>query len=215
MVKYLFLCGGFGTRLEKDLKTFIKYSHLVGTNKGLLKLANKPLLSYWMEMVKGDAYLVTNQLHYNQFIEWGQIPKDNIYCNSVTSADTRNGAVQDLKLAIDYFKLDLDNLIVIAGDTLLIDFDITAFVMKCVTLGKPVILNYLISDRECLKSGVIETGYKDSSGFVKVLNFLEKPGPETTASRLGSPCFYFLTPDAMSTLELFLKESRVKGKGGT
>lgn len=211
MVNVLFLCGGFGTRLERDLRASSEHSHLVGINKGLLKLANKPLLSHWIEQLKCVPYLITNKLHYKQFIEWNEIPSDHIYCNLVTSNETRNGAVQDLKLAIDHFKLSSENLIVIAGDTLLKEFDIDEFISKCQGLGKPVILNYRISDEECLKSGVLETNGKDSAGFVKVTNFLEKPRPETTTSRLGSPCFYFITPDAISTLSPFLEECGMRG----
>ena len=49
----LILAAGYGTRLDRDLlsPSGIGYQHLIGTPKPLLPLGNKPLLSYWMEII--------------------------------------------------------------------------------------------------------------------------------------------------------------------
>ena len=50
---------GFGTRLERDLKDSTEFKHLKGLPKGLVPLADKPLLSYWIDSILTFASLRT------------------------------------------------------------------------------------------------------------------------------------------------------------
>ncbi|KAJ3313592.1 hypothetical protein HDV04_001809 [Boothiomyces sp. JEL0838] len=185
-------------------------SHLVGVPKALLPLNQKPLLEYWLQVI-GDLvpYIICNQSHKAQFDKWADsvaFNKKNIYSNGVLTNETRSGSVKDLFLAIEYFQLQNDNLIVIAGDTLLKKFDFGKFVMDCSIINHSVVVYSTITDAECFKSGVLETMVE--GGKERVVGFLEKPGPELTKSRKGCPCYYFIHPSSIPFLKVFLDEKK-------
>ena len=54
-MKAVILAAGFGTRLQRDIEndTSGNYSHLKGVPKPLLPIGNKPLLTHWVDMLKG------------------------------------------------------------------------------------------------------------------------------------------------------------------
>ncbi|KAH6593624.1 hypothetical protein BASA50_007185 [Batrachochytrium salamandrivorans] len=49
---------------------------------------------------------------------------------------------------------------------------------------------------------------------LRVCSFLEKPHPSATLSRLACPCLYFLSPQALNLLPVFLAESKVRFEAG-
>lgn len=53
-MKALILAGGYGTRLERDLRSDSgkDYRHLIDVPKPLLPIGNKPLASRWMECLE-------------------------------------------------------------------------------------------------------------------------------------------------------------------
>ncbi|KAJ3270541.1 hypothetical protein HDV01_007744 [Terramyces sp. JEL0728] len=209
MPNVLFLCAGFGTRLERDLKES-NLKNLVGVPKALLPLNQKPLLEYWLEIIGGHKpYIICNQTHKAQFDEWAKkagFDQKSIFSNGVVTNETRSGSVKDLHLAIQHFGLQNDDLIVVAGDTLLKKFDFAQFVLDSTLTKSSVVVYSAVTDQECFKSGVLETTSED--GIERVTGFLEKPGPQNTASRKGCPCFYFLHPSSMGLLKVFLDEKK-------
>ena len=82
----LFLLGGYGTRLTRDLQQSANAAHLRGLPKGLLPLggAGKPLLDHWLALfqnqeqeqerlyTRDQVYYLTNKLYYPQFLKWLQ-----------------------------------------------------------------------------------------------------------------------------------------------
>ncbi len=52
-MKALILAAGFGTRLERDLKSVTgePYAHLIGVPKPLLPVGGKPLASHWLQSI--------------------------------------------------------------------------------------------------------------------------------------------------------------------
>lgn len=66
--------------------------------------------------------------------------------------------------------------------------------------GEPVITIINTDDDGTRKYGIVE-GPKVEDGVYKVDKLMEKPGPENTASRLGSIGGYILTPDIFEILE--------------
>ncbi|KAI8900383.1 nucleotide-diphospho-sugar transferase [Globomyces pollinis-pini] len=205
-VNVLYLAAGYGTRLERDLKNST-YSHLIGTPKALIPLLGIPLLQHWYSKFSTSRqFIVCNSTHYPLFVEWAKsvnFPINNILKNNSTTNDNRLGSVKDLSNAVSHFSLQNEHLIVIAGDTLIKQFNIDRFIQTCSTIPGSVVLNYKVSDEECLKSGILETSLENDLN--RVVGFLEKPSPNDTPSRLGCPCFYYLSPDALRTLPVFLQ----------
>lgn len=217
MTSYLFLCGGFGTRLEADLKLSNLDSDrkLVGVNKGLLPLLGKPLLSYWLETIdKAKAFVVCNSAHIEQFKKWAadeELEQSHLFSNGVMTNEMRNGSVKDLYLAIEHFRLYNEKVVVIAGDTLLKQFSFHQFFQDSNQVSGSVVLSYIITDLDCKKSGVLILDNSTNDTLPRVVGFLEKPNPSETESRHGCPCFYLLKPDAIATLVTFLDIYRNKG----
>ena len=46
------LAAGYGTRLHRDVVDNKEYQHLLNVSKCLLPIANKPLLTYWLDLFK-------------------------------------------------------------------------------------------------------------------------------------------------------------------
>ena len=53
-MRALILGGGYGTRLERDLRNDASgaFQHLIGVPKPLMPIGEKPLISHWMESLK-------------------------------------------------------------------------------------------------------------------------------------------------------------------
>eukprot|EP00128_Syssomonas_multiformis_P001329 Colp12_sorted_trinity150504_noHs@7541 len=203
-MKAVVLAAGYGTRLERDLKESksAEFANLVGVPKPLLPVGSKPLITRWVEQLDDfDAvYVVTNARHYELYTEWAKAyPTVKIVSDGTTSNDNRIGAVADLQLAVDHFKID-DDLLIIGGDTLFLDdFSLKNVVERFRANQGSLVLCYLCSDEDSKKVGILEL---DESK--RVTAFLEKPGPEATQSRFASPCFYIVAKDHLKRISSFL-----------
>lgn len=243
-VNAVLLCGGFGTRLERDLKSnstkdspygLPPFQQLVGVPKGLLPVGRQDrlLLDYWLLMIQDTlrnnndnvslsncVYLVCNGLHHKQFLAWAEAAKTQfkdleikITCNGIERNEERNGSVVDLQKALETFGLLSSHVLVIAGDTLLTKFTLGPFLGQAASAlssnatSSAILVHYPISDEETLKSGVLQINQESG----QCVGFLEKPGPTGTVSRLGCPCFYLLTPQAIASLDVFLELKRGLG----
>ncbi|KAI8906260.1 nucleotide-diphospho-sugar transferase, partial [Gorgonomyces haynaldii] len=187
------------------------YQHLLGISKPLLPLHGKPLLQYWFDKFSKDlgisqeklfesSWIICNDYNQQQFQVFCQtsgFPMDHVQSDGTRSNDERLGAVKCMMLAIQKFQLKKPVLIV-AGDTLFLkDFNLRDFIHNA---GKrTVVCDYLIKeDRETLKTGIIVLDQER-----RVTDFLEKPDPSETISRLACPCFYLLQQDSLLFEEFF------------
>ena len=74
-MKVLFLCAGYGTRLERDLQSSGEFSECLGRPKALLPIGEKALISYWFESLDNleaadmvdEIIIVTNEKFNEQF----------------------------------------------------------------------------------------------------------------------------------------------------
>lgn len=66
-----------------------------------------------------------------------------------------------------------------------------------------MLLSYKTDDVGASKCGILEV-----DGDNKVTAFLEKPGPDATASRLACPCFYMFSPAALELMPKFLDDRK-------
>ena len=76
-MKVLFLCAGYGTRLERDLQDSGEFPECLGRPKALLPIGEKALISYWFEALDNlqaadndlidEIIIVTNDKFNEQF----------------------------------------------------------------------------------------------------------------------------------------------------
>jgi UTP-glucose-1-phosphate uridylyltransferase len=96
------------------------------------------------------------------------------------------------------------NLLIVAGDTLFSnDFQLSTYLETCEVDGDNVVYYELTDPAEVSKRGIIEL---DPHGVVK--NFIEKPSPSETASRLACPAFYFLKNQSLALVSKFIEEKK-------
>ncbi|XP_006636735.1 uncharacterized protein [Lepisosteus oculatus] len=215
-MKAVILAAGYGTRLHRDLQSNStgKFKCLIGTPKPLIPVGGCPLISHWIEALNSsdcvDAiFVVTNELYFKHFEEWGQqfpgviIINDGTRCN-----EERLGAVACLQLAIKHFTTE-DHVLVIGGDTLFKeDFSLSRFLDVFFDLQRKcdecnLVLSYQCKDEETSKYGILEV---DSE--MKVCCMKEKPSPADTNSRRACPCCYLFSKKTLPLLEKFLEEKK-------
>ena len=218
-MRVLFLCAGYGTRLEKDFKESGEFQELIGRPKALLPIKDKALISFWFDELEetNEVFIVTNDKFQEQFYKSRKWYAPNfgseikIFNDGSCSNETRLGAVADIKFGLDKAGESVDDLLVIAGDTLFSKtFKLTEFVTKFYELkeqnpSQPVALitDCPCPDEEVHKHGIIEVGENG-----RVTSFLEKPTLSETNSRSQSPCFYLLDLKCQRLLNDFLEETK-------
>jgi NDP-sugar pyrophosphorylase family protein len=113
----------YGTRLERDIRDSSsdggKFAHLLGVPKPLVPIADQPLLSRWMKLLRAagvvdpkDVFVVGNEYNNAMLRAWaeaegaaagdsnGGVPLENIINDGSTSNDNRLGAVRDIDLLL-------------------------------------------------------------------------------------------------------------------
>jgi len=211
MSSVLFLCAGYGTRLSADVVGNAEYQLLDGLPKGLVPLAGRPLLSWWVELfcepnsgIKVEhLFFITNNLYFERMKQWATdsgIPKQNVITDGETT--NKNGSLGTMLLAYEHFKLAGKNILIVASDTLITSFDVCKFIGQCQSFpssAEMVVTYRIIPSESTRKCGILECDDKNL-----VTAFLEKPAPEETTSRKASPCFYYFKANIYEHLKQYL-----------
>ena len=210
-LQVVILAAGYGTRLKKDLEADSsgQWEHIKNCPKPLLPLGDKPLLSRWMSKLatlKGieNILVVTNDNCYEHFVNWktkivGEMEelkrKLIIYNDFTSSNEERLGSVADLELSVKVLQANADNILVIAGDTLFKDdFCLDLFVKAFEAFQRKDERSSLIVHTHCPEEVMHKHGIVVlDEATNRVVDFLEKPDPSDTDSRLQCPCFYLLS----------------------
>ena len=119
-MKVIVLAGGFGTRLQRDIENSQGYKHLFGIPKPLLSVAGKPVISHWMDTIRGCletstevVYVTVNEANCSLFEEWRVDHQSVELLSSGARTDReRRGAVADIVAAVQHFVIRDDVLIV-------------------------------------------------------------------------------------------------------
>ena len=229
-MKVLFLCAGYGTRLQRDLEKDPDRKHLLGLPKALLPVHGQTILDRWLSCLlqvvkREDIFLVCNDHFHSQFSEWAfskaNLPVSNVFNDQTRDNASRLGANRDIYVASEYFgwtKQSSDfKILVIAGDTLFLDdFNMKLFVDRVFSFKRPfdaIVTHYpLKEDKETRLTGILVLEEKvnilEKPLLEKAVDFLEKPEPEETTSRLACPCFYVFNGATLGLLKRFLEKSR-------
>ena len=178
-MKTIVLAAGYATRLYPLTENF---------PKPLLEIGNNTILGRLLDDIDTipevtEHIIVTNGKFAGIFEEWAKnrnnvkVLSDNTFTN-----ETRLGAVRDLILAIDTYRLDEDLLVVAAANIL--DFSFRGFVEAFKKKGTSMIMCHHEPEIYKLqRTGVIEV----DSDF-RVLQMQEKP--EVPVSHWAVPPFY-------------------------
>lgn len=213
-MRAVLLAAGYGTRLEHDLRNDSsgQYIHLEGIPKPLLPVGGFALITHWIRAFDQvpkitSVVVVINDLHKRLYEAWaeGQARHVKIVSDGSRNNEERSGAVACMKIGSAG---NLEDTLFVAGDTLLPkDFSLKTLVDKfealcvhekeaCLVLSAPV------SEENVSKHGIIEVGERN-----RVTQFLEKPRPQDTTSRLQCPCVYLMASGSLQYLENFLEEN--------
>ncbi|ORY95458.1 nucleotide-diphospho-sugar transferase [Syncephalastrum racemosum] len=211
-MKVLILGAGYGTRLQRDLSGSADHQHLLGIPKALLPLGGRDaLITHWLELFdKQDVFVVCNAVSYDAFKAWSErngIAADHVVSDGTTSNEDRLGAVPDMSFAIHHFGFQDEPVLVVGGDTLFLnDFKLPAFLQRA-SGQDAAVTTYTVEDAEVHKFGILEV---DSEGYIT--QFLEKPSPDATSSRLACPCFYWFAASTVPYIHEFVEAHKNAAK---
>ena len=206
-MKVVILAAGYGTRLTQDFKTKGHKEEkiaLADLPKGLLPIAGKPLIEYWLQEItklslQDETFIVTNETYYPKFEQWSfqhSFPIQNIIKNGSFGNQYRKGSFFDFYDFLQIKKID-DAVLVIASDTLFYPtFSLSQSIDTFHKNTFSIITCYEVPDHKVPSHGIVELDQNDM-----VTNFKEKPQPHATPSRFACPTFYILTKEAIAKIK--------------
>jgi glucose-1-phosphate thymidylyltransferase len=191
-MKILILAGGFATRLWP-----LSEKHA----KPLLLLAGKTIIAHLLDRVPKDAdiALLTNKKFEEDFkSELQKIGRQSIqiFCEDAYSDGEKLGALGAISVACRELNID-DNLLVLAGDNLLPELQISD--LLCSSNSARIAVREVGNKEEARKFGVVEI----DDG--KVIGFEEKP--ENPKSTLVSTGFLALGKGTLPILHEYAKKA--------
>jgi glucose-1-phosphate thymidylyltransferase len=191
-MKILILAGGFATRLWP-----LSEKHA----KPLLLLAGKTILAHLLEKIPqaSDIALLTNKKFESAFrLELDSLGRKNveIFCEDAYSDGEKLGALGAISVACQELKIN-DNLLVLAGDNLLPELQISD--LECDSDSARIAVRQLEKKDEARKFGVVEVAGE------KVIGFEEKP--DSPKSTLVSTGFLFLGKNTLPIVHEYAKKS--------
>lgn len=182
-MKCLILAAGYATRLYPLTENF---------PKPLLKVGDKTILDWLVDDIDtarlADEFVViSNHKFARQFEAWAAAKQQKISVvdDGTSTNETRLGAVNDIRYAMEKLGIDED-VLVIAGDNVL-DFALTKFITYAQKKKASCVMRYYEpNDQKLLKCGIVTIDAND-----KVLNMTEKS--VNPATHWCCPPFYYYT----------------------
>jgi glucose-1-phosphate thymidylyltransferase len=205
-LKAVILAAGYATRLRPLTDDVPKH---------LLPVGGRPMLDWVLDRVREvedvDAvYLVTNSRFAPEFRRWAERNDVDVLDDGTTSNEDRLGAVGDLRLVIEAGVLQLEELIVLAGDNLF-EFSLPRFVEWWRAKPQPASAVPLhdVGDLDLARHyGIAEVDAED-----RIVNFVEKPDLPT--STLASTLVYLLPPEHVQLVATYLDEGESPDNAGS
>jgi glucose-1-phosphate thymidylyltransferase len=181
-MKALIIAAGYATRLFPLTKDF---------PKPLLEVGGRPILDWLFEQIEGipainGAYVVTNSRFAGHFENWragrtSKLPVE-ILDDGTSTNETRLGAVGDIQLAIEQYRLD-DDLFVAAADNILL-FPLASFINAFQNNPSPYLCVHHVEEIAARQ----RTGIAQLDDADRIIRFEEKPREPKSA--WGVPPLY-------------------------
>ncbi len=205
-MKAIILAAGYATRLYPITKD---------TPKPLLPICGKPIINYLVEEINeidciDSIYVISNGVFFNQFEEWKNnttsratihILNDNTFDN-----DTRLGAIGDINLCINNYKID-DDVVIIAGDNLF-DYKLSDFYNEFLKQNKDSVCVKKLDNIETLKGFAVASVNEDNI----ITNLIEKP--KEPQSNIAVYATYIYKKDTLPLFKKYLDEGNNKDAPG-
>lgn len=199
-MKVVILSAGYGTRLQPLTEN---------QPKSLLPVGGKPMIEHLLGKVESlpgleGVFLVTNSRFYPHFEKWLHSKKRRLKMELVDdgteSNETRLGAVGDLGLVLQRYKIRED-LLVLAGDNLF-HFSLGDFIRFAESHRPWAALGVVDVKQRALarEYGVVKAGEGN-----RIVEFIEKP--KTPPSTLVSTGIYWFPREKGDLLDRYLGES--------
>jgi len=201
------LAAGYATRLRPLTDRIAK---------PLLPLAGRPMLDHLADKIDevGEAealHVVTNSRFAPAFEAWaaarsGRLPV-RVHDDGTTSNADRLGAIGDLQFVIDSAGLEVEDLLVVAGDNLF-DFSLDDYARFWRERGGSAIGVHDVGDlRLAREYGIAELDDQD-----RVVSLVEKP--QEPASTLASIAAYLYTAEHAGLVKQYLGEGNPPDQPG-
>ncbi len=195
-IKVIIPAGGFGERL---------YPLTEGKPKSLLEIKGKTLIDYTIDKINEiknteEIIIVTNNLFYNQFLEWKKKRNENIRIinNGINSNQELSSGLGNVLIAVNIGEIDED-VLVIGGDNFF-ECSLKEIYEIFQREQKDVAILYDVQNIERAKSlGVAQV--KDNI----LLDFKEKP--ENPKSTICSTSAYFYKKDTLDLIKELTQNS--------
>jgi len=199
----LILAAGYATRL---------YPLTLNKAKPLLEVGGKPIIEWLVDNLRTiptlrTTYIVTNAKFANDFQNWANEyesrkgesgSKIKIINDGSESDDDKLGAIGDINLVLTHEHLEVDDLLVIAGDNLF-DQPLADFA-KTVKESAAAVAVYDVGDLEAMKKyGTVTI---DNKGVITT--FEEKP--EKPKSTLASVALYYYSREVLPLFKTYLAD---------
>jgi len=208
-MKALILAAGYATRLYPLTENF---------PKPLIKIKNKPILSYIVDKLRpiegmDEAAVVTNSKFYDVLTKWAHDSQKDfkniklkVFNDGTKSAHDRLGAIGDIEFVIKNDALEKRDLVVIGGDNLF-DAELNEFISFARKKSPNVTVGLFdIKDKKhATKYGVVGIN-RDK----RVISFQEKP--KVVKSSLIAMCLYYFPRETVGLISEYIKET---GKSDT
>lgn len=197
----LILAAGYATRL---------YPLTLNKAKPLLEVGGKPIIEWLVDNLRTvtelrTTYIVTNAKFAGDFQSWATAyqnlrpeMKIKIVNDGSESDDDKLGAIGDINLVLTHEHLEVDDLLLIAGDNLF-DQPLADFA-KTVKESAAAVAVYDVGDLEAMKKyGTVTI---DNKGVITT--FEEKP--EKPKSTLASVALYYYSREVLPLFKTYLAE---------
>jgi glucose-1-phosphate thymidylyltransferase len=196
-VNAVILAAGYATRLRPLTES---------VPKQLLPVGGRPIIDWILERIRDldeiDAvHLVTNSRFAPTFEGWAASHRVVVHDDGTTTNDDRLGAVGDLRLVAERARLEVDELLVLAGDNLF-EFSLSEMAewWRAKGPGTSAVALYDCGDIELATHyGIASTDADD-----RIVDFVEKPSEPT--STLAATVVYLLAAEHVRLVEAYVSE---------
>ncbi len=205
-MKAIILVAGYATRL---------YPLTKDKPKALLPVRGKGIIDYILDEINtiseiDEVYVVSNKIFYDQFLQWStnaNTDKKLLVLNDGTvDNEGRLGAIGDISLAIDSYKID-DDLLIIAGDNLF-NYKLSSFVDFFNENKKDCVCGKELDNVEMLKSFAVATLDENN----KILELEEKP--KEPKSNIAIYATYLYKKETLPLFKKYLDDGNNKDAPG-
>lgn len=198
-MKLLVLAAGFATRLP--------IANLI--SKPLLPLGGEPALNRILDPILGtgkieEIFVVTNARYVSLYNQWSSSLSRysvEIINDGATDNENRLGAIGDLNFVLQRFPRLLDDeLMVVAGDNLILKMDVDKFICPR-RAGASQVAVYPLTDTSLASQyGIVELDETN-----RVVSFEEKPAQPK--SNLAATALYLFDRKHLALVEEYLKDN--------